>query len=225
MEKINKKLSNLLFCLVFSLGFTLVAMNGSSVFYKTFETWIVNTWDQMMEKELEGTLSINNIPVYQEGDTCVTDYDLKQISNLIPQVLMENCTAIYVCDPDISTTCSTNFYDDSKSFASDVGGYVVDDGTGRVYINDKMRGPIWKTLTHELMHLYDYRYGLSKQESGLNLYLQNKTVLTKYAQTNESEFLAEAAELYFIDQSMLQMPERLPIYNYFKGLFPEFAQY
>lgn len=178
-------------------------------------------------QKLEGSTNLKDIPVYIEGDVYLSQEMLDQWAENQPNELLANCRAIYVCDPNIETTCSAvhnqnSFPEYSPGGFPDLGGFVIYDNSRIVYLNgisDDLNG----CLTHELMHLYDYRNGLSYTERAINLYETKKEYLTEYGQNDIKEFLADAAIYYFQNQDELYVDERIDIYNYFKELFPSYA--
>ena len=177
-------------------------------------------------KEINGTAYLKGIPIQIEGDVNFTEKDLMKMIETQPDVLLSNCKKIYVCDPDIETTCSQTYTGANGMSYEEIAGFVKDDGSGRVYLRANNENKyINGTLTHELMHLFDFNNGVSSSEYGMNLYNTYKYAITEYGATEPLEFFAEASELYFYDQDQMQTEERKPIYDYFKSWFPEYAQY
>lgn len=168
--------------------------------------------------KLSGTVYLKNVPIYLEGTagiTTLTQYDLDQWTNEIPDVLLQNCTGIYICDRGTDSTCDKVWNNGTWSTTNvqNPSGFVVTDNYNvYLYANKK------STLIHELMHLYSRAYGLENTQQVINLYNQHAAKISNYATSNSQEFLAESAKQYFLKPKKLQR-DALPVYDYFQSLF------
>lgn len=178
-----------------------------------------DTIGQMTSEKLSGTVYLKNVPIYLEGNTGFTQYDLDKWTEEVPDVLLQNCTGIYICQKGTNSTCdriyaTINGLNSNKNTA----GFVVsNDNNLYLYVNHQ------NTVVHELMHLYNRAYGLDKTQQVIDLYTECSAYLNSNAQSNTDEFLSESAELYFINPKNLQTSNLQPIYDYFQSLFHYYA--
>ena len=175
---------------------------------------------QMTSEKLSGTVYLKNVPIYLEGNTGFTQYDLDKWTEEVPDVLLQNCTGIYICQKGTNSTCdriyATRDWSDANSQNPD--GFVISgDNNVYLYVNRK------SALIHELMHLYNRAYGLDTSQQVIDLYTKCSAYLNSNAKFNASEFLSESATLYFINPKNLQTSNLQPIYDYFQSLFHYYA--
>lgn len=175
---------------------------------------------QMTSEKLSGTVYLKNVPIYLEGNTGFTQYDLDKWTEEAPDVLLQNCTGIYICQKGTNSTCDRVFasYDWSNANIQNPDGFCVpNDNNVYLYTNSK------SLLFHELMHLYTRVYGLDKSQQVINLYTEYSTYLNSNAQFNTDEFLSESAALYFTNPQQIKTKSLQPVYDYFQSLFHYYA--
>ena len=222
-EKRRKRKSEIIKGLVFLVAFFAI-LYGYFVPVVVYESsgpieYYTDVIGRKNSPKLSGTVYLKNVPIYLEGNTSLTQYDLNKWTEKVPDVLLQYCSEIYLENFDNSNTMSYqahngNFEDGVKQ----TNGFVVRDGTGRIYINSKSYNKL-NTIIHELMHRYDEVYGvISKNEQVIDLYNQYANQISSYATTDSGEFLAESAVQYFLEPEKLQQNAQ-PVYDYFQSLF------
>lgn len=200
----------------------LVCIPPSIIGYPSVTGFYQDLIGKMTSEPLSGIVYLKNVPIHLEGDTGFTQYDLDKLTEEVPDVLLENCSDIYICD---FKNPNAVFYQFSDENHMDAHGLTIWDGSGRIYIDnnaDKL-----SVLIHEAMHRYDEIYGLSNTPQIQNLFNTYKVALSEEtkdnAQKDESEFLSEASVLYFTNPKTLQTTELHPVYDYFQNLFHYYA--
>lgn len=174
---------------------------------------------QATSEKLSGTVYLKNIPIHLDGDTGFTQYDLDKLTGKVPDVLLQYCSEIYICNFDDPNSVCYQFT--NEDHAKD-GGFTIWDNSGRIFINSKSYNKL-NTIIHELMHRYDEVYGvISKNEQVIDLYNQYANQISSYATTDSGEFLAESAVQYFLEPEKLQRNAQ-PVYDYFQSLFQYYA--
>lgn len=182
-----------------------------------------DVYGRMNSETLSGTVYLKNVPIYLEGNVNFTQYDLDKLTEDVPDVLLQNCSEIYMCNFNNPNAICYQFTDKDKSKTS---GFINYDNSGKIFINvntyDKLN-----TIIHELMHRYDEVNGLSDTQLVKDLFVTYSQPLslktTDNAKKDESEFLSEASELYFLSPEELQVTELQPVYDYFQSLFHYYA--
>lgn len=176
---------------------------------------------RMNSPTLSGTVYLKNVPIHLEGNLDFTQYDLDKLTAEVPDVLLQNCNEIYMCQKGTNSTCDREYakYDWSNSPTANVGGFA-NLQTNNLYLFNRKQS---NTFIHELMHLFDERNGqLRNQEYVVNLYNQHAAKISNYAMSNVQEFLAVSAEQYFLEPEKLQRNAQ-PVYDYFQSLFHYYA--
>lgn len=171
---------------------------------------------RMTSEKLSGTVYLKNVPIYLEGDTGFTQYDLDKWTKEVPDALLQNCTGIYICQKGTNSTCdkvlATRDWSDANS-QNPIGFVISEDNNVYLYVNRK------SALIHELMHLYNRMYGLDASQQVIDLYTNCSAYLNSNAKFNASEFLSESATLYFTNPQQIQTQSLQPVYDYFQSLF------
>lgn len=173
--------------------------------------------------KLSGTVYLKNVPIYLEGTagiTTLTQYDLDQWTNEIPDALLQNCTGIYICDKGTNSTCDNvwNNADKSNVYTQNPGAFITgNDYKVYSFSNDK------KDIIHELMHLYTKANNLENSQQAIDLYNSYNSYFRDLASFNASEFLSVVSENYFMNPKSLQNSELQPVYDYFQSLFHYYA--
>lgn len=225
-EKQRKRKENVKLA-IFSIIFfgILLGFFVPTVVYKTSGPveFYTDVLGRMNSPTLSGTVYLKNVPVYLERDTSLTQYDLDKWTEKVPDVLLQYCSEIYLENFDNSNTMSYQAHNGNfEEGVKQTNGFVVRDGTGRIYINSKSYNKL-NTIIHELMHRYDEVYGvISKNEQVIDLYNQYANQISSYATTDSGEFLAESAVQYFLEPEKLQRNAQ-PVYDYFQSLFHYYA--
>lgn len=171
--------------------------------------------------KLSGTVYLKNVPIYLEGNLDFTQYDLDKLTAKVPDVLLQYCNEIYMCQKGTNSTCDREYakYDWSNSPTTNVGGFA-DLQTNNLYLFNRKQS---NAFIHELMHLFDEKNGqLRNQEQVISLYNQYAAKISNYAKSNSQEFLADSAEQYFLKPEKLQRNAQ-PVYDYFQSLFHYYA--
>lgn len=176
-------------------------------------------YGRMNSETLSGTVYLKNVPIYLEGNVNFTQYDLDKLTEDVPDVLLQNCSEIYICDFKDQNAICYQFTDENLT---DAQGYIVYNDSGRLFIDINARNKT-NTIIHEAMHRYDEVNGLSDTQLVKDLFVTYSQPLslktTDNAKKDESEFLSEASELYFLSPEELQVTELQPVYDYFQSLF------
>ena len=142
------------------------------------------------------------------------DYFIESRIKSQPQFLLNNCKLIKIYNG--------NFWADVLSENGKTPGSAYAFASySDMSINIQYRTDAQSTssVTHELSHIFDYRYNrLSQSSEFLNLYQAAPNSITEYGATNEHEFFAEAGEMYIHDPEELQR-KNIDVYNYFDALY------
>ena len=225
-EKQRKRKENVKLA-IFSIIFfgILLGFFVPTVVYKTSGPvkFYTDVLGRMNSPTLSGTVYLKNVPVYLERDTSLTQYDLDKWTEEVPDVLLQYCSEIYICNFDDPNSVCYQFTSENKSESS---GFVIWDNSGRIFIDINSYNKL-DTIIHELMHRYDEVYGINNTQQVKDLFNTKSSYLVSEtkdnAQKDESEFLSEAAVLYFTHPEDLKTTELQPVYDYFQSLFHYYA--
>lgn len=177
-----------------------------------------DVYERMNSETLSGTVYLKNVPIHLEGDVNFTQYDLDKLTEEVPDVLLQNCSEIYICDLDDPNSICYRFTSENHAGS---GGFIVYNNSGKIFIDDDSNKA--KLMIHELMHRYNEVYGfISKNQQVIDLYNQYSSQINEYATISSSEFLSESAVQYFLEPTKLKQNAQ-PVYDYFQSLFHYYA--
>lgn len=102
---------------------------------------------------LSGTVYLKNVPIHLEGNVNFTQYDLDKTAEEVPDVLLQNCQGVYMCQQGTNSTCDKEYakHDWSNAPTQNVGAFT-NLQTNIIYIFNFKQSD---TFIHELMHLFD----------------------------------------------------------------------
>ena len=226
-EKRRKRKSEIIKGLVFLVAFFAI-LYGYFIPVVVYESsgpieYYTDVIGRKNSPKLSGTVYLKNVPIYLEGTagiTTLTQYDLDQWTNEIPDALLQNCTGIYICDKGTDSTCDKVFAsaDWSNAYTQDPAAFVIgNEYNVYSFSNNK------KNIIHELMHLYTKANGLENSQQVIDLYNSYNSYFRDLASFDASEFLSVVSENYFMNPKSLQNSELQPVYDYFQSLFHYYA--
>lgn len=174
------------------LGISVFIVLGVLIFF-------VDIIARSMFAEADG--SVNEVKEIQTEISVVGgDIEIQNELSLLPEIIQNEYASkgeikVVLDMPDTPTVCGLY--------------YPVSDD---IYI--KADSIEYATL-HEIGHFVDYALGsISEAEYFINIYEQEKTLVSEYCQQNSKEFFAEAFKMYFHGE----LGESLLIHQYFDDL-------
>ena len=152
------------------------------------------------------------------------DYFIETKIKTQPQFLLDNCKLIKIYNGnfwnEVKKEHAVEDYAYAFASSSDMSISIQYNEKAYYYGTGIIAKEVFdsETITHELSHIFDYRYSISRSPEFLNLYQAAPNSVTEYGATNEWEFFAEAGEMYIHAPEELQR-KNIDVYNYFDALY------